>query len=300
LELSSEDIVCVLGVSAGTAEQWESGETPIPTETRAMLTRADNALSRLLAIFRPERLPQAISQKADLFQGDSARDWICQGRIQEVADLYDANVSLPGMTATVVHEHLPIFRVVRRGWPDAADTRFSQLSDVNIDGIRRAFRRFIAVAPRLWPVPSFGIFCLMEASRRFAGVDLTDLQETAQPQLVEINRSGEPIDMVSEAAIAVAGFSRDYPIGSRHSETQRIATKWHKDGGVGVLCRSASLARLGYTDWTGDHAPWSELAIYTDNSTIRPSVMKRRDDLTWFIPVPEQSPRSGGGVRDAT
>ena len=90
LELSSEDIVGLLGVSADTAKQWESSETLIPTEARAMLTRADNALSRLLTVFRPERLPQGIRQKADLFQGDSARDWIRQGRIQEVADLYEA------------------------------------------------------------------------------------------------------------------------------------------------------------------------------------------------------------------
>jgi hypothetical protein len=96
LELSAEDMVCVLGVPAGTAEQWESSETPIPMETRVMLTEADSALSRLLAIFRPERLPQVISQKADLFQGNSARDWIRQGRIQEVADLYEATFAYQG------------------------------------------------------------------------------------------------------------------------------------------------------------------------------------------------------------
>jgi hypothetical protein len=188
------------------------------------------------------------------------------------------------MTATVVHEHVPIFRVVRRGWPDAADTRFSQFSHVN----------------NRWNTPRFpALYCccsetvaraIVRDIFRFAGVDLADLQETAQPQLVEIHWSGEPIDMVSEAAIAAAGFSRDYPMGSRHSETQRIATKWHEDGAAGVLCRSASLARVGYNDWTGDHALWSELAIYTDNSTIGPSVLKRRDDLSWLIPVREQTP----------
>ena len=35
------------------------------------------------------------------------------------------------MTATVVHNHVPIFRVVRRGWPDPADAKFSQLSRVD-------------------------------------------------------------------------------------------------------------------------------------------------------------------------
>jgi hypothetical protein len=151
-----------------------------------------------------------------------------------------------------------------------------------------------------WNTPSFpALYCccseivaraIVRDIFRYAAVDLADLQETAQPQLVEIQWSGEPIVMVSEAAIAAAGFSLDYPIGSHHTETQGMATKWHRDGAAGVLCRSASLARLGYIDWTGDHARWSELAIYTDNSTMRPSVMKRRDDLTWLIPAREQSP----------
>jgi len=188
------------------------------------------------------------------------------------------------MTATVVHEHAPIFRVIRRGWPDPDDARFSQFSRVN----------------NRWNTPSFpALYCccsetvaraIVRDIFRFAGVDLAGLQETAQPQLVEIHWSGEPIDMVSEAAIAAAGFSREYPIGSHHSETQRIATKWHREGAAGVLCRSASLARFGYSDWTGDHPRWGELAIYTDNSTITPSVLKRRDDPTWLIPVHKQSP----------
>jgi hypothetical protein len=96
LELSSEDMAGLLGVPTGIVREWESSETPVPTEMRATLTQADNALSRLLAIFRPERLPQVIRQKADLFQGASARDWIRQGRIQEVADLYEAAFAYQG------------------------------------------------------------------------------------------------------------------------------------------------------------------------------------------------------------
>jgi hypothetical protein len=90
MELSGEDMVGLPGVPTGIVREWESSETTVPTEMRATLTRADNALSRLLAIFRPERLPQVIRQKAGLFQGASARDWIRHGRIQEVADLYEA------------------------------------------------------------------------------------------------------------------------------------------------------------------------------------------------------------------
>jgi hypothetical protein len=96
LELSNEDFGSLVGASADIVNQWESSETPIPLETRARLARADNALSRLLAIFRPERLPQVIRQEADMFKGESARDWILQGRIQEVADLYEAALSYQG------------------------------------------------------------------------------------------------------------------------------------------------------------------------------------------------------------
>ena len=96
LELSSDDFGSLLGASADIVNQWESSETPIPIETRATLARADNALSRLLAILRPERLPQVIRQEADLFKGESARGWILQGRIQEVADLYEAALSYQG------------------------------------------------------------------------------------------------------------------------------------------------------------------------------------------------------------
>jgi hypothetical protein len=117
---------------------------------------------------------------------------------------------------------------------------------------------------------------------RVAGVDVADLQEGAQPQLVEIDWTGEPIDMITGAAILDAGFTADYPIHSDHLQTQHAATKWHEAGAPGVLCRSASLARFGFSDWTGHHARWSELTVYTDNSSPRPSLLRRRDDLDWL------------------
>ncbi len=96
LELSSSDLARLLGVSVETVDQWESGRAVIPAEARAALARANNALSRMLAIFRPERLLQVIRQQVELFKGQSAYAWILQGRIQEVADLYETAFAYQG------------------------------------------------------------------------------------------------------------------------------------------------------------------------------------------------------------
>jgi hypothetical protein len=180
------------------------------------------------------------------------------------------------MTRTIVHDHVPIFRVIRRDWVDPVDARFSQLPHVN----------------NRWNTPRFPALycCCSEAVARavvrdifrLTGIDLADLQEAAQPQLAEIEWSGELVDMINDPAILTAGFDLDYPIHSKRSKTQEAAAQWFSDGAAGILCRSASLARFGFADWTGDHARWSELAIYTDNSLRRPSLLKRRDDLAWL------------------
>jgi len=96
LELSNEDLGHLLGVSVEIVDQWESGRSSIPADTRAVLARADSAVVRLLTIFRPERLPQVIRQNVELFRGQSAYQWILQGRIQEVADLYEVAFAYQG------------------------------------------------------------------------------------------------------------------------------------------------------------------------------------------------------------
>ena len=82
--------------SGAVVNRWESSQEPVPADARAVLTRANRSLSLLLTMFRPGHLPQVIRQKADLFHGESARDWILQGRIQKVADLYDAALAYQG------------------------------------------------------------------------------------------------------------------------------------------------------------------------------------------------------------
>ena len=180
------------------------------------------------------------------------------------------------MTSTIAHEHVPIYRVVRRDWRDPVDAGFSQLPHVNNRWNNSDF-------PALYCCCSEAVArAVVRDIFRVTGVDLADLQDAAQPQLTEIHWSGELVDMITETAIVAAGFPPDYPLRSEHSETQLAAILWHQERSEGVLSRSTSLARLGFTDWAGDHPRWSELAIYTDNSLLRPSLLKRRDDLDWL------------------
>lgn len=89
LDLSQDETARMFGVAGETIRRWERGLAPIPAKRMADLTRADAALSRLLDLFRPERLPVAVRRAAELFEGERAVDWILRGRIAEVADRYD-------------------------------------------------------------------------------------------------------------------------------------------------------------------------------------------------------------------
>lgn len=88
LALSYDQLGRAFNVSGETLRRWDRGSHPIPDERMAELVRVDADLGRLLSIFVPERLPQAIRRKAELFDGESALDWILRGRISEVANRY--------------------------------------------------------------------------------------------------------------------------------------------------------------------------------------------------------------------
>jgi hypothetical protein len=119
---------------------------------------------------------------------------------------------------------------------------------------------------------------------RATGATLADLQDAAYPQLVEIHWKGEPVDMTVATTIVAAGFAQDYPVGVDHDLTQVAAAKWYNEGANGIVCRSASMARLGFADWRGQHEGWSEIAIYTNRCPMKPVVIRRRDDLAWLGP----------------
>lgn len=89
LDLSRAELGRVFDVSGETVRRWERGMVQVPTEKMATLTRADAALSRLLELFEPDRLPLVTRRPAELFGGESALDWMLRGRLVEVADRYE-------------------------------------------------------------------------------------------------------------------------------------------------------------------------------------------------------------------
>lgn len=50
----------------------------------------------------------------------------------------------------------------------------------------------------------------------------------------------------------------------------------------GVVCRRASLARLGVESGPGPHEAWSELAVYPERAKRPPDLLRRRSDLDWL------------------
>ena len=179
----------------------------------------------------------------------------------------------------IEHTHVPIYRVVRRGWPDPLDASFSQR----------------AGADNRWNTPAFAALycaCSERVSRavardifRLATVEIADLQDSVVPQLVETEWTGEVVDMASAHGIDASGFASTYPEGSDKAVTRAAATDWHAAGAEGVLTRSASLVRQGQNDWDGGHERWSEIAIFVDNSRSKPVLLRRRSDLEWLTPT---------------
>lgn len=96
LGLSMDHLARMFEVAGDTVRLWERGHGEVPAGQRTELLLADKALDRLLELFRPERLPQVIRRKADLFDKEQALDWILRGRIADVADRYDTALSYQG------------------------------------------------------------------------------------------------------------------------------------------------------------------------------------------------------------
>jgi hypothetical protein len=65
--------------------------------------------------------------------------------------------------------------------------------------------------------------------------------------------------------------------------TRSFAAACHEAGTEGIVCRSASLARMGLSTWTEPHEPWGEVAIFTRNCKRPPVLLKWREDLNWFL-----------------
>ena len=89
LGLGQDEAGRMFGVSGETVRRWDRGKVRIPDSRMAVLVSAEAALTRLDALFVPERLPQAIRRPAELFQGERALDLILRGRIADVASRYE-------------------------------------------------------------------------------------------------------------------------------------------------------------------------------------------------------------------
>lgn len=175
----------------------------------------------------------------------------------------------------VPHRHQPLYRVVRRGWQDPLDSSHGQ---------RRSDNR--------WNTPEFPALytCCSEIVARAVALDvfriyslvLEDLPPSTRPELVELGWQGEVVDVASVEGIAGAGFPAAYPEGASRTETQQSARGWHEAGREGVVCRSASLARMGFSAWPGSHEPWGELAIFVQNVRHHPRLIRRRADDRWL------------------
>jgi transcriptional regulator with XRE-family HTH domain len=93
LGLSQDQVGRMFRVSGETIRRWESGQTRIPVDREAELAQTDAALSRLLAIFQPDKLAQVVRRPAGLLDGRRALDWILEGRIGEVAGRYEMSLA---------------------------------------------------------------------------------------------------------------------------------------------------------------------------------------------------------------
>ncbi len=93
LGLSREDLGTMLGLTGESVRGWETRSEDIPDAVFGRLVAAQSALDQLLGVFLPERLPMVIRRRAAAFNGERALDWILDGRIAEVADIYDRGLS---------------------------------------------------------------------------------------------------------------------------------------------------------------------------------------------------------------
>ena len=174
------------------------------------------------------------------------------------------------------HVHQPLHRVVAGWCRDPLDASASR-------GYASGMRWNSADFPALYCCCSEWVARGVALDRlRLAGVDVSDLQPEARPQLVEIAWSGPVIDLTSAGGLAAAGFPPGYPEGVSKQQTRRAASEWHATGACGVVYRSAAMQRRGHAHWAGPHQHWSEVAIFPDNSPEAPVLLARRQDLDWL------------------
>jgi len=175
----------------------------------------------------------------------------------------------------VQHSHQPICRVVRRVWRDPLDSSCSQTRSDNRWNTAEFPALYCCCCERVARAVTLDVL-------RLAGLVLDDLLSAYQPQLVEASWAGRVADVSSAEGVAAAGFPPGYPGGVSKERTRSFATACHEAGVEGIMCRSASLAKMGFSTWEGPHERWGEVAVFTQNCQRPPALLRRRGDLDWF------------------
>ena len=177
---------------------------------------------------------------------------------------------------SVRHDHEPLYRLVRASWSDPLDASFSRGQSSNRWNPPSAFAALYTCCGE--SVARAVVLDLL----KYAGVVFDDLRPEVRPQLAEISWAGEVVDVASAEGVAAAGFPPTYPKDVDHQQSQPRAVEWHAGGSEGVMCRSASLERMGISTWDGVHNLWGEVAIFVENARRQPRLIRRRTDLDWL------------------
>ena len=90
LDLTANQVGKMFRVSGQVVRSWERADKEVPDDMQAKLVSTEAALTKLLELFRPERLPQVVRRGAKLFDGQRALDLILRGCIADVAAQYEA------------------------------------------------------------------------------------------------------------------------------------------------------------------------------------------------------------------
>ena len=89
LDIGEPDLAGTIGVPVSKLQDVLVGRRPLSSAAEQRLRRAHNSLSRLLRIFRRDRVADVVRRPAELFGGSTALDLILSGRFDEVVELYD-------------------------------------------------------------------------------------------------------------------------------------------------------------------------------------------------------------------
>ncbi len=170
----------------------------------------------------------------------------------------------------IPHNHDPVFRVIRKNWGDPLDASFSQNNTDNRWNTRDFPALYCCCSEQVAVAVAEDVFAN-------AGVNLSDLQPEYRPQVARISWTGDVVDIITAKGIEGVGLPIGYPVGVDKSQTRNLAEQWVKNGSEGVVCRSASMLKKGFSNWNGNHEPWGELAVFVSKAKTRPSLMSRHD-----------------------